>query len=104
MPVEEDPGVIAVRDIHAYYKKHGYETICMPASWRSPTGEDPLDEILALAGVDRMTIPPGLLDDLAQRDIDVLQRNLSPEQGAADCKMEKWEVREKEKKRKRDVS
>jgi transaldolase len=92
MPVEEDPGVIACRDIHSYYKKYGYETICMPASWRSPTGADNLDEVLALAGVDRMTIPPALLDDLAQRQLEEnLPRNLSPEQGKADCKIDKWQ-------------
>ena len=80
-----------VRQIHNYYKMHNYETIVMPASWRSPTGNDPLDEIIALAGVDRMTIPPPLLDALAERDGSELQRALSPEQGAADCDMEKWD-------------
>ena len=91
VPVEQDPGVILVRQIHNYYKMHNYETIVMPASWRSPTGNDPLDEIIALAGVDRMTIPPPLLDALAERDGSELQRALSPEQGAVDCDLEKWD-------------
>ena len=86
---EDDPGVLAVKRMHAYFKKYGYETICMPASWRSPTGEDPLDEVLALAGVDRMTIPPALLDDLAGRSLRV-ERKLSPEQGAAECADPRW--------------
>ena len=86
---EDDPGVLAVKRMHAYFKKYGYETICMPASWRSPTGEDPLDEVLALAGVDRMTIPPALLDDLAGRSLRV-ERKLTPEQGAAECADPRW--------------
>ena len=88
MPVEEDPGVIEVQKMHSYFKAHGYDTICMPASWRSPTGEDPLDEILALAGVDRMTIPPALLDDLAGRDF-TLERRLSSTELVVP--MDKWE-------------
>lgn len=31
---EEDPGVVACRSMYAYFKKHGHDTICMPASWR----------------------------------------------------------------------
>ncbi|KAH8099244.1 sedoheptulose-7-phosphate:D-glyceraldehyde-3-phosphate glyceronetransferase [Aureococcus anophagefferens] len=62
----DDPGVVEVSRIYAYYKKHGHGTICMPASWRPSRGTgDPafaVDEILALAGTDRMTIPPAFLD------------------------------------------
>ena len=51
---DEDPGVVVVRRIYEYYKKHGHGTICMPASWRPSRGtSDPsyaVDEILALAG------------------------------------------------------
>ena len=52
----EDPGVVCVARMHAYYKKYGHEkTICMPASWRPSRGtSDPtfaIDEIVALAGV-----------------------------------------------------
>ena len=55
---ETDPGVISVRSIYQYYKEHGYDTVVMGASFRN-TGE-----ILALAGCDRLTIAPALLDEL----------------------------------------
>jgi hypothetical protein len=41
----EDPGVVACRRMYAYFRKHGHDTICMPASWRSSTGNDLLDEV-----------------------------------------------------------
>lgn len=53
-----DPGVVSVRQIFNYYKKFGYKTIVMGASFRN-TGE-----ILALAGCDRLTIAPALLEEL----------------------------------------
>ena len=56
---EEDPGVQSVRQIYAYYKAHGYNTIVMGASFRNK------GEILALAGCDRLTIAPNLLVELA---------------------------------------
>ncbi len=56
----------------------------MPASWRSSTNEDPLDEIRALAGTDRMTIPPPLLEALAACEAP-LPRALAPETAAAEC-------------------
>lgn len=55
---EEDPGVQSVRTIYNYYKKFGYKTIVMGASFRN-TGE-----IKALAGVDYLTISPKLLEEL----------------------------------------
>ncbi len=55
---ETDPGVLAVKAIHQYYKQHGYKTVVMGASFRN------LDEMLALAGCDRLTIPPNLLQEL----------------------------------------
>ena len=61
----EDPGVISVRQIYAYYKAHGYKTIVMGASFRN------MGEILALAGCDRLTIAPTLLEEL-----DAAQGNL----------------------------
>ncbi|WIA17240.1 hypothetical protein OEZ85_014113 [Tetradesmus obliquus] len=76
----EDPGVVACRRMYAYFRKHGHATICMPASWRSSTGNDLLDEVRALAGTDRMTIPPPLLTQLAE-DTSPLPRLLTP--GAA---------------------
>ncbi|KAL2013632.1 hypothetical protein VTN00DRAFT_1157 [Thermoascus crustaceus] len=54
----EDPGVKSVQNIYNYYKKHGYKTIVMGASFRN-TGE-----ITELAGVDYLTISPNLLEEL----------------------------------------
>ncbi|WP_020405005.1 transaldolase [Hahella ganghwensis] len=55
---EEDPGVQSVSSIYQYYKKHGYNTIVMGASFRT-TGQ-----IIALAGCDKLTISPDLLAEL----------------------------------------
>lgn len=55
---EEDPGVLSVRRIYDYYKTYGYKTIVMGASFRN------MGEILALAGCDRLTIAPSLLEEL----------------------------------------
>ncbi|OJD14177.1 transaldolase [Blastomyces percursus] len=55
---EEDPGVKSVQNIFNYYKKHGYKTIVMGASFRN-TGE-----ITELAGCDYLTISPNLLEEL----------------------------------------
>jgi len=84
----DDPGVVCVSRMHAYYKKYGHEgTICMPASWRPSRGtSDPsyaVDEIVALAGVDRMTIPPPLLTLLAETEAP-LPRMLEPSAACAD--------------------
>jgi len=56
---EEDPGVQSVRSIYRYYKKYGHDTIVMGASFRNKC------EILGLAGCDKLTIAPKLLDELA---------------------------------------
>ncbi|MGQ8364848.1 transaldolase [Glaciecola sp. 1036] len=55
---KNDPGVQSVTQIYQYYKDHGYDTIVMGASFRN-TGE-----IIALAGCDRLTISPQLLQEL----------------------------------------
>ncbi|GBL49172.1 Transaldolase [Candidozyma auris] len=55
---ENDPGVVSVRKIYNYYKKFGYKTIVMGASFRN-TGE-----IKALAGCDYLTVSPKLLEEL----------------------------------------
>lgn len=68
----EDPGVQSVTKIYDYYKSCGYDTVVMGASFRN-TGE-----IEALAGCDRLTIGPALLDQL-QKDEGTLERVLSPE-------------------------
>ncbi|MBB3977267.1 transaldolase [Rhizobium azooxidifex] len=69
---EEDPGVLSVRAIYDYYKSNGIKTIVMGASFRS-TGE-----IEALAGCDRLTISPQLLEELDKAE-GTLERKLSPE-------------------------
>lgn len=68
---EEDPGVVSVRRIYNYYKQHGYKTVVMGASFRN------IGEIEALAGCDRLTISPQLLQELDQ-DQGSLERVLSP--------------------------
>jgi len=75
IPVEEDPGVASVTRIYRYYKKFGYATQVMGASFRK-TGQ-----ILALAGCDLLTIAPDLLEKLAQAEGEV-PRRLSPEDAA----------------------
>ncbi|KAH8662337.1 transaldolase-like protein [Xylariales sp. PMI_506] len=55
---EEDPGVKSVQAIFNYYKKYGYNTIVMGASFRN------VGEITELAGCDYLTISPNLLEDL----------------------------------------
>ncbi|MFL6549154.1 MAG: transaldolase [Povalibacter sp.] len=69
---EEDPGVLSVRSIYAAYKSKGIKTIVMGASFRSA------GEVEALAGCDRLTISPALLDELA-KDQGKLERKLSPD-------------------------
>jgi transaldolase len=68
---ETDPGVVSVRGIYDYYKAHGVKTVVMGASFRN-TGE-----IEALAGCDRLTISPQLLEALAKDD-GALPRRLGP--------------------------
>jgi len=68
----EDPGVRSVTEIYNYYKHYGYKTVVMGASFRN-TGE-----IEQLAGCDRLTISPQLMQALADDNAD-LERKLSPE-------------------------
>lgn len=68
----DDPGVVSVRKIYDYYKSNGIETIVMGASFRTT------DQIKALAGCDRLTIAPKLLDALKNEKGD-LERALSPD-------------------------
>lgn len=65
---ETDPGVLSVRNIYAYYKAHDVKTVVMGASFRN-TGE-----IEALAGCDRLTISPQLLDALLKDAGDLPRR------------------------------
>ncbi|WP_266183302.1 transaldolase [Dyella humicola] len=57
---DEDPGVQSVRRIYAWYKEHGFNTVVMGASFRN------IGQIQALAGCDRLTISPDLLEKLEQ--------------------------------------
>ena len=67
----EDPGVQSVNRIYEYYKSHGYGTVVMGASFRN-TGE-----VEALAGCDRLTISPDLMEALSE-DHGKLTRSLVP--------------------------
>lgn len=65
---EDDPGVQSVRRIYEYYKRHHYETVVMGASFRN------CQEIEALAGCDRLTISPKLLEELSQSNEEMPQK------------------------------
>jgi transaldolase len=67
----EDPGVESVTTIYNYYKKFGYKTVVMGASFRN------IGEITELAGCDLLTIAPKLLDELAKTE-GTLPRKLDP--------------------------
>jgi len=68
---EEDPGVVSVRAIYAYYKKYGHKTIVMGASFRTA------DECLALAGCDKLTISPKVIAEIEAKSGPV-PRKLDP--------------------------
>jgi transaldolase len=72
IPPEEDPGVKSVTAIYNYFKKFGYATQVMGASFRN------MGEIIQLAGCDLLTISPALLKELEQTE-GVLERKLDPE-------------------------
>jgi transaldolase len=82
---DEDPGVQSVAKIYSYYKKHGYKTEVMGASFRN-TGQ-----ITSLAGCDLLTISPGLLEEL-QNTEGTLVRKLNP---VGTCDLEKISYDEK---------
>jgi len=84
---KEDPGVKSVTSIYNYYKKFGYKTIVMGASFRN------VDQIKALAGCDNLTISPKLLDELA-KSTDLLTKELSAE-AAQGLELEKVSLDEK---------
>jgi len=70
-PPAEDPGVVSVTAIYNYYKQHQYPTVVMGASFRNT------EEIIELAGCDRLTIGPGLMAELAESHETVVKK-LSP--------------------------
>ena len=75
-PPAEDPGVLSVTQIYNYYKKYGYKTEVMGASFRN------VGEILELAGCDLLTISPALLEELAKAP-GTVTRKLTPEKAAS---------------------
>lgn len=83
-PAEEDPGVLSVTNIYNYYKKFGYKTEVMGASFRN------IDEITELAGCDLLTISPALLEEL-HSSVGDLPRKLDPK-GAESLEIEKISI------------
>jgi transaldolase len=83
----DDPGVKSVTQIYNYFKKFGYKTQVMGASFRNK------EEILELAGCDLLTISPQFLEELSQTEKEVT-RKLSPE-NAPDYPIEKITLDEK---------
>ena len=77
---ENDPGVQSVTRIYNYYKANGYNTIVMGASFRN-TGE-----IISLAGCDRLTIGPSLLEELAASNAPIEQRLVAGSASSSDAK------------------
>ena len=71
-----DPGVESVEKIFNYFKKFNYNTIVMAASFRNK------DEIINLAGCDKLTISPTLLEELSQND-DEIKHKLSKENSSS---------------------
>ena len=72
-----DPGVQSVTEIYHYYKKFGYKTVVMGASFRNS------EEIKQLAGCDLLTIAPKLLEELQDTE-GKLDRKLDPESSKKD--------------------
>ncbi|XUO83761.1 transaldolase [Halomonas sp. KM007] len=91
----QDPGVQSVKGIYEYYKGHGYPTIVMGASFRN------IGEIQALAGCDRLTISPALLQELDEIEADLprqlssLGASSSPEEALAQADF-RWAMNEDE--------
>lgn len=83
----DDPGVLSVKRIYNYYRKFGYKTEIMGASFRNTS------QILELAGCDLLTISPDLLQKLSDSDSSVSLK-LNPETASA-SDLEKIELNEK---------
>jgi transaldolase len=83
----EDPGVQSVEEIYTYYKKFGYPTEVMGASFRN------VGQILELAGCDCLTISPELMEELSKSN-EPVERKLTPEK-AKSAQVEKLELDEK---------
>ncbi|MEP6603399.1 MAG: transaldolase [Spartobacteria bacterium] len=83
----EDPGVLSVQEIYIYYKKFGYKTEVMGASFRN------VGQILELAGCDALTISPELMTELAKSN-EPVERKLDAEK-AQSAKIDKLDLDEK---------
>src|SRR6266576_3104583 len=83
----EDPGVQSVDEIYSYYKKFGYKTEVMGASFRN------VGQIIELCGCDLLTISPELLDKLSE-SYEPVERKLDPDK-AKSAKIDKLEMDEK---------
>ncbi|PIY33534.1 MAG: transaldolase [Bacteroidetes bacterium CG_4_10_14_3_um_filter_42_6] len=77
IPATEDPGVLSVTEIFHYYKKFGYATEVMGASFRN------IGEIMELAGCDLLTIAPSLLGELENMENIELPKKLDETKSAA---------------------
>ncbi len=87
IPIEEDPGVASVTRIYNYFKKYGYQTQVMGASFRK------VEQITHLAGCDLLTISPDLLEKMQQTEGEI-SAALTPEKAKA-SKDEKIHLDEK---------
>lgn len=91
---KNDPGVQSVTRIYNYYKANGYDTVVMGASFRN-TGE-----IISLAGCDRLTIGPSLLEELAASNASIEQRLVAANATSQDAKVDptesafRWDMNE----------
>jgi transaldolase len=83
----DDPGVQSVQEIYTYYKKFGYKTEVMGASFRN------VSQILELAGCDLLTISPELLEKLSD-STEPVERKLDPEE-AKSANIERLQLDEK---------
>jgi len=92
----KDPGVVSVTQIFNYYKKFGYQTVVMGASFRN------IDQIIELAGCDLLTVSPKLLEELSASQKTVAQKldaskpDSSLEKVVPDQKIFLWEMNQNE--------
>lgn len=87
IPIDQDPGVASVTRIYNYYKKYGYKTLVMGASFRK------VEQITRLAGCDLLTISPELMEEM-QKTQGEIEAALTPEKPKA-SKDEKLHLDEK---------
>ncbi len=82
----DDPGVQSVTKIYNYYKHHDYKTVVMGASFRNS------GEIEALAGCDRLTISPALLEELANDEADLPRQLIAAMADSEDAQLHPTEA------------